>query len=224
MKAWICIYAIVFAAGAVTVSAEETNTQTGSGTIAVPPSASGVSTSTAAKEVKPTAVAPAMSTNAVPAQSKTATTPRMSPGAATPMAETSGPGHKGVSTNPPPTPAEAEGVKPPEEVSSAPSNNVSAETGGTAAAPPANGPTPSPDNTGIGNKGALAIGAAILVAAGGLAAFMLRRFSIAPHGSLITSAMNVTKHEDKDEDKDVVKPEEKPEEKKVEKKFPPPMT
>jgi|SRR5208283_509899 len=222
MKAWICIYAIVFAAGAVTVSAEETNTQTGAGTAAVPPPASTASTaaSTAAKEVKPPVVAPAPATNAVPAQPRTATTPRMSPAAAASMPDTSETGHKGVSTNSPSATAEAEEVKSPEEVPSAPSNAIPAETG----SPAANGSAPPPESPGIGNKGALAIGAAILVVAGVVAALMLRRYRVAPHGSLITSAMNVTKHEDKDEDKDVVKPEEEPEEKKVEKKFPPPMT
>ena len=102
-----------------------------------------------------------------------------------------------------------------------------AEADGTVAPPPANA-TPPSESSGINNMEALAIGAAILVVAGGVAFFMWRRSGTAPHGSLITSAMNelknTAKNEDKDEDKREEKYEEKPIEKKEEKKFPPPMT
>ena len=79
---------------------------------------------------------------------------------------------------------------------------------------------PPSESSGIGRKGVLAISAAFLAAAGGLAVFMLRRSRKADHASLITHAMN----EDKDEDKDTGKHEEKREDKKEGKKFPTPTT
>jgi hypothetical protein len=240
MKAWISICAMVLAAGGVMVLADEPRTNAVPGTpastgeAAVPPSAPA-----AAQEVKPAAVPPTTPTNSVPVQPKITTAPRTSTNAVTPPSEGSGAGHKGASTNPPsltttsmPAPAVASEVRPSDEGSLVPTNAVPAEAGGTMAPPPPNGTVAPPENSGIGNKGALAIGVAILVVAGGLAVFMWRRSGTAPHGSLITSAMNelkrAGKNEDKDEDKREEKHEakliEKPVEKKQEKKFPPPMT
>jgi hypothetical protein len=220
MKAWIYICAMVLAAGGVMVLADEPRTNAapgtpaGTGRAAVPPPA----TSTP--------------TNPAPAQPKIIATPRTS-NAVTPS-ESSGTGHKGALTNPPsltttstPAPAVASEVKSPDDAALMSTSAVPAEAEGTVAPPPANA-TPPSESSGINNMEALAIGAAILVVAGGVAFFMWRRSGTAPHGSLITSAMNelknTAKNEDKDEDKREEKYEEKPIEKKEEKKFPPPMT
>jgi hypothetical protein len=99
MKAWIYIYAIVCAAGMVTVLADETktNTQTGATTnlpantneIAVPPPMTATSAPAPAivHKVKPPVVVPLTQTSAVPAQSNIT---------AAPPSESSGTGRKGV--------------------------------------------------------------------------------------------------------------------------------
>jgi hypothetical protein len=125
-------------------------------------------------------------------------------------------------------------VKPEAET---PTNAVPAEGEGAAAVTP--NAAPPPENSGLDRKTALIIGAAILLVAGGLAFFMWRRASIVSHGSLISSAMKVTKYEDKVDEKveddagDQVEEknepgtemtsEPEPEAKKEEKIFPPPM-
>jgi hypothetical protein len=52
-----------------------------------------------------------------------------------------------------------------------------------------NAPAPSPENSDPGGGGTLAVGAAFLVAAGGLTVFMLRRSRKSSHASLITRSM-----------------------------------
>ncbi|HEX3889411.1 MAG TPA: hypothetical protein VHX90_01055 [Verrucomicrobiae bacterium] len=52
-----------------------------------------------------------------------------------------------------------------------------------------NAPAPPPENSGSGSGGTLAVGAAFLVAAGGLTVFMLRRSRKNSHASLITRSM-----------------------------------
>ncbi len=222
MKARISIYAMVFAVAMVTVLAQETKTNAPAGATtgeaAVP--AAGITTSTVPREAKPVATAPATPASPAPTQPTITTSPKNSANV-----------HKTVPASPPAvtvtsTPTAAVGnEEPPTGEASVPTNAVPGEPETTPA--PANATAPS-EGTGLGNKGALMIGVAILVVAGVVAAFMLRRYRVAPHGSLITSAMAVSKDNEKDEDKDEDKPAEKPVEqpveKKEEKKFPPPMT
>ena len=209
---------MVLAAGGVMVLADEPRTNAAPGTPAgtsgavVPPPATSTPTSPA------------------PAQPKIIAAPR-TPNAVTPS-ESSGTGHKSALTNPPPgstsAPAVADEVRSPDDAALMSTSAVPAEAEGTVAPPSAANATPPSESSGISNMEALAIGLAILVVAGGVAFFMWRRSGTAPHGSLITSAMNelknTAKNEDKDEDKREEKYEEKPIEKKEEKKFPPPMT
>jgi len=202
MKAWIYIYAIVFASGMVTVLADETNTQTGA-TMSIPANTNEVAvpapmTATSAPapavvhKVKPPVVVPLTQTSAVPAQSNITAAPLTTTNAITPppmITSTSTPAVTG-------------------EVSLMQTNAVPAESNITAA--------PPPESSGIGRKGVLAISVAFLAVVGGLTVFVLRRSRTADHASLITRAMNENKDEDKHEDKR--------EDKKETKKFPPPLT
>lgn len=159
-----------------------------------------------ANEVKPPAVVPLMQTSAVPAQPKIAAVPLTTTNAIAPPPMT-------TSTS---APAVAGEVRPPDDVSLMQTGAVPAQSNITAA--------PPSESSGIGRKGVLAISAAFLAAAGGLAVFMLRRSRKADHASLITRAMNEDKDEDKDTGKHEEKHEEKREDKKEGKKFPTPMT
>jgi len=212
MKAWIYIYAIVFAAGMVTVLADETNTQTGetmsipanTNEVAVPPpmTATSAPAPAVAHKVKPPVVVPLMQTSVVPAQPNITAAPLTTTNAITlpPMT---------TSTS---APAVAGEVRPPEDVSLMQTGAVPAQSKITAA--------PPSESSGIGRSGVLAISVAFLAVVGGLAVFMLRRARKADHASLITRAMN----EDKDTGKHEEKHEDKREDKKETKKFPPPMT
>ena len=218
MKARIYILVIVFAAGMVAALAQETKTNAAPGAGVVPPPVAVPATSApaAVKEVKPPAAGTSTPTSPIPVQPKTATTPRMS------SPESTATGHKEMATNPPPVaPATAEDARPLDE-GPTPTNAASAETEVNPAAVP-NAGTPSPETSGIDLKTTLLIGGAILVVAGGLAGFMWRRANLVSHGSLISSALSLTKYDDKTDDKVEEKPAEEPEAKKEEKKFPPPM-
>jgi hypothetical protein len=179
MKAWINLYAIVFAAGMLTALADEpkTNQQTGATTniaantneVAVPQpmTATPAPPPAVTHKVKPPVVVPLTQTSAIPAQPNiTATT----------------------STSTPPAMGEAHA---PEEESLTPTNAVPAQSNAN----------PPPESSGIGRKGVLALSVAFLAVVGGLAVFMLRRSIRSDHASLITRAMNETKDEDKHEDK-----------------------
>ena len=243
MKAWIYIYAIVCAAGMVTVLADETktNTQTGATTnlpantneIAVPPPMTATSAPAPAivHKVKPPVVVPLTQTSAVPAQSNITAALLRPTNAITSPSGSSGTGHKGAPVIPPPmtvtstpTPAVANEVSPPDNVSLMETSAVPAQSNITAA--------PPSESSGTSRKGVWAISVAFLAVVGGLTVFLLRRSGKADHASLITRAMSEHKDEHKDEDKDTGKHEEKPEEKPEEKhedkkeakKFPPPMT
>ena len=204
MKAWIYIYAIVFAAGMVTALADETKTnmQTGAtmsipantNEVAVPPpmAATSAPAPAIAHKVKPPVVVPLMQTSAVPAQPNITTAPLTTTNAITPppmITSTSRPAVTG-------------------EVSLMQTNAVPAPSNTTAA--------PPPESSEIGWKGVLAISVLTLAVLAGLAVFLLSRSHKADHASLITRALS----ENKDEHKD----EEKHEDKKETKKFPPPMT
>lgn len=213
MKTWVYICAIVLAAGVMTGSAQTTaGTPANTNEVAAPPPAPA-----------PTpAPAPAPAT---PAPPKVTPPPRTTPAPA-PAPESAGTSHKAAVTNVPP-PVVAEVVKPPEAEPSLPTNAVPAEGEDTNAPPP--NAAPAEESSGISFLTALLIGAAILLAGGGIGFFIWSRSAIVPHGSLITSAMNeLKKHppsEDKDEDKIVEPPaEQREEKKKLEIKFPPPMT
>jgi hypothetical protein len=233
MKARIYLLLTVLAAGMVTASAQETKTNAvpAAGEVAAPPAVTVPATSApaVAKEPKSTAGGALTPASPAPAQPKTSTTPRMS------SAENIGSGHKDMGTNPPsPVGPVTEEAKPPADASLTPTGAVPAEA---EAAP---GPSPNPasppaEGSGLDRKTALLIGGAILLVAGGLAFFMWRRANMVSHGSLITSAMHVTRYDDKNDDKvedktgetseagtevmDKPETEAKPEEK----KFPPPM-
>jgi hypothetical protein len=235
MKAWIYIYAIVFAAGMVTVLADETktNTQNGATTnlpantneVAVPSPMTATSAPAPAivHKVKPPVVVPLTQTSAVPAQSNNAAAPLTTTNAITPPSGSSGTGRKGAPVIPPPmtvtstpAPAVANEVSPPDNVSLMETSAVPAQSNTTAA--------PPPESSEIGWKGVLAISVLTLAVLVGLAVFMLRRAGKADHASLITRAMSEHKDEDKDTGKHEEKHEEKREDKKEGKKFPPPMT
>jgi hypothetical protein len=208
MKARIYIYAVVFAAGMLTASADEpkTNTQTGATTntpantnqVAVPPpmTTTPAPAPAVAHKVKPPAVVPLTQTSAVPAQSNIAAAPLTTTNAIPPPPMT-------TSTSAPTVTG---------EVSLMPTGAVPAQSNITAA--------PPPESSGTSRKGIWVMSIILLAVVGGLAVFLLRRSGKADHASLITRAMS----EHKDEDKDTGKHEEKPEEKKETKKFPPPMT
>jgi len=201
MKAWIYIYAIVFAAGMLTVLADETETNPPAGaTTSIPANTNEVAvplpvTATSAPapavvhKMKPPVVVPLTQTSAVPAQSNIT--------AESLTTSTSAPAVAG-------------------DMSLMETGAVPAQSNITAA--------PPPESSGTSRKGVLAISVAFLAVVGGLTVFMLRRSRNADHVSLITRAMS----ENKDEDKDTGRHEEKPEEKqgdtKMIKKFPPPMT
>jgi hypothetical protein len=212
MKAWIYIYAIVFAAGMVTVLADETNTQTGEtmsipaniNEVAVPPpmTATSAPAPAVAHKVKSPVVVPLMQTSAVPAQPNITAASLTTTNAITPPPMT-------TSTS---APAVAGEVGPPEDVSLMQTGAVPAQSNITAA--------PPSESSGFGRSGVLAISVAFLAVVGGLAVFMLRRARKADHASLITRAMN----EDKDTGKYEEKHKDKREDKKETKKFPPPMT
>jgi len=198
MKAWIYIYAIVFAAGMLTAWADETNTQTGATTsipadtngVAVPPpmNATSAPAPAVAHKGKSPVIVPLTQTSAIPAQSNIT--------AASLTTSTSAPTVAG-------------------DESLMQTNAVPAESNITAA--------PTPESSGIGRKRVLAL-MAFLVVVGGLTVFMLRRPGKTDHASLITRAMSENKDEDKDTGKHEEKPEEQREDKKETKKFPPPMT
>jgi hypothetical protein len=183
MKAWTCIYAIVFAAGMVTALAQETNTTTQTGVptdgfastneVAVPPPIAPTPAPVPAvtHKVKPPVVVPLTQTSAVPAQSNITTAPLTTTNAITqpPMiTSTSAPAVAG-------------------EVSLVQTGAVSAQSDVT-----------TEESSGIGQKGVLLISVAILAVASGLVVFMLRSLRKADHASLITRAMVETKDEDKD--------------------------
>jgi hypothetical protein len=213
MKAWIYIYAVVFAAGMLTASADETKTnmQTGATTnppantnanvVAVPPPTATTTSAPApaiVHKVKPPTVVPLTQTSAVPVRSNVIAAPLTT-----------------TTTNaitPPPMTISTSAPAITSVVSLLPSNAIPAQSNITTA--------PPPESSGTGRKGVLAISVVFLAVVGGLAVFLLRRSGKADHASLITRAMS----EHKDEDKDTGKHEEKPEEKKETKKFPPPMT
>jgi hypothetical protein len=104
-----------------------------------------------------------------------------------------------------PAPAVAKEVKPPAvaplvETSAVPTQpEITAEP-----LTPTNAAAPPPESSGIGRKGVLAGGVAVLAVVGGLAIFMWRRSHAASQGSLITSAMN--EDQKKREDKNVPPP------------------
>jgi hypothetical protein len=207
MKAWINIYAIVLAAGTLTVLAQEAKTNAPAAATTGIPAATNlvaVPTATAATsapapavvhKVKPPPVVPLTTTSSIPAQSNIIV--------ASPTASTSAP----------PVTSEA---KAPEEESLTTTDAVPAQPGVPAALPL--------ESSGMGWKNVLAIIVAILAVAGGLAAFMLNRSRNADHASLITRAMSEAKDEEKHEDKHEDKPEEKQGDTTVTRKFPPPMT
>jgi len=215
MKAWIYIYAIVFAAGMLTALADETKTNTHTGEtmsipantneVAVPPpmTATSAPAPVVAHKVKPPVVVPLMQTSAVPAQPNITAAPLTTTNAITPppMTATSAP-----------APAVASEARPSNEVSLMQTGAVPAQSN-IIAGPPS-------ESSGIGRSGVLAISVAFLAVAGGLTVFLLRRQRTADHASLITRAMN----EDKDTGKHEDKQEDKREDKREDKKFPPPMT
>jgi hypothetical protein len=229
MKARTYLWVMVFAAGWVTASAQEikTNAVPGAAEVASPPPATAPATSTpaVAKEAKPPAVGIPTPASPVPTQPKITTTPRMA------SAEGAVTSHKELVTNPPPAAAAVpEEVKPPGEGVTTPTNAAPAETETSATATP-NATAPPPESSGLDRKTTLLIGAAILLVAGGLAFFMWRRASVVSHGSLISSALSLTKYDDKNEEKAGEKGEAgtevtrkaETEPKKEEKIFPPPM-
>jgi hypothetical protein len=204
MKAWTCIYAIVFAAGMVAALAQETNTTTQTGApmdafastneVAVPPpiAPTPAPVPPVIHKVKPPVVVPLTQTSTVPVQSNVITAPLTATNAITrpPMiTSTSAPAVTG-------------------EVSLVQTGAVSAQSDVT--------DVTTAESSGIGRKGVLLISVAILAVAGGLAVFLLRSLRKADHASLITRAMG----ESKDEDKDLGRHEDKNEDK----KSPPPMT
>jgi hypothetical protein len=180
MKAWIYIYPVVLAVGMVTALAQEakTNTQTSATTSTLitnvvtgspPMAATSAPAPAVAKEGKPPAVAPQKSPKAAVPSSMTAT---------------SAPALAVAKEVKPPAAAETSAVPAQTEITAEPLTSTNA-----AASPP--------ENSGIGRKRILAGGAAILVVV--LAILMWWRSHGAPHGSLITSAMNEDQkaHEDK---------------------------
>jgi hypothetical protein len=169
-----------------------------------------------ANEVKAPVVVPLMQTSAVPAQPKIAAVPLTTTNAIAP------PPMVITSTS---APVVANEVKPPAVVPLMQTSAVPAQPKiVTVPLTTTNAIAPPPESSKTGHKVALAVGAAFLAAAGGLAVFMLRRSRKADHASLITRAMNEDKDEDKDTGKHEEKHEEKREDKKEGKKFPTPMT
>ncbi len=232
MKARIYLLVVVLAVSASLISAwaqeAKTNGAPVAGESAASPPSSVPATSAPAAP-KPAAGGIPVAANPAPVQPKVNSSPRMS-------SETAGPSHKETATNPPPPVVPApEAPKPPEEASS---NAASSETENTSAATPS-ASVPAPEGSGLDRKTTLIIGAAILVIAGGLAFFMWRRASLSSHGSLISSALSLTKFDEKADDKADDKNEDKAgekgetgtemtskaevEPKKEEKIFPPPM-
>jgi hypothetical protein len=195
MKAWICIYTIIFAAGMVTALADETktNTQTDATTgtpntnaVAAPPP---MAAPAVTNEVKLPIIAPLMQTSAVPVQSNVTVVPRTPTNTVfpSPMAATSAP-----------APAVANELKPPVVAPLEQTSAVPAQTKITnEPLTPTNAAAPPPESSGTGHTGVLAGGVVIL--AGVLGFFMWRRSHAASQGSLITSAMNENQksHEDK---------------------------
>ena len=218
MKAWIYIYAIVFAAGVLTALADEpkTNAQTGATTslpaktnevaVPLPMTTTSAPAPAVAHKVKPPAVVPLTQTNAVSAQSNSSAAPLTKTNAITPPPMT-------TSTSAPAITVE---VRPPNDVSLMPTCAVPSQSNVTA--------VPPSESSGTGRKGILAMSVVFLAVVGGLTVFLLRRQRKADHASLITRAMNENKDEDKDTGKHEEKHEEKREDKKETKKFPPPMT
>ena len=231
MKARVYLLVVVFAASLVTAWAQEakTNAVPAAGEAVAPPVTAAPATSApaAVKEAKPSAVGTSTPASSIPGQPKIATTPRMS------TSEGTGTGHKEILTNPPPPAVPAtEGVKPSDDLSMTPTSAAPVEAEVTPASPPEPA-APPPEGAGLDRKTALLIGGAIVLVAGGLAFWMWRRANIVSHGSLISSALNLVKYDEKTEDRTEDKNEEKPGEKSEagtevigkpeEKKFPPPM-
>ncbi len=225
MKARIYILAIILAAGRLAVLAEEakTNDAAGATAPAVPPTATAPppSTPAAAKEAKPLAAASSTATNPVPVQPKITTTPRMS------SPESTGTIQKEMVTNSPPTASTmTEAATSPDNVSAMSTSGVPVEADATTAPPP-NAVAPPPERSRIDRKSSLLLGGAILVVAGGLAGLMWRRSNAISHGSLISSALQLVKYDEKNEEKPAEKGEagtevvSKP--RTEVKKFPPPM-
>jgi hypothetical protein len=197
MKAWICIYTIVFAAGMVTALADETktNTQTSdtistpnTNEVAVPPP---VPAPAVTNEAKPPVVAPLIQTSTVPVQPRIPAAPLTPTKAVAPLPMTA---------TSAPAPATTNEVRPADFVPLEETSAVPAQTNITAEPlTPTNAATPPPESSGIGRKGVWAGGVAFLALAGGLAIFMWRRSHAASQESLITSALNEDqkKHEDK---------------------------
>lgn len=223
MKARIYILVVVLAASASLISAWAQEAKTNGAPVA--------GESAAPPPNVPAAPKPAAGgipgANPAPVQPKANPTPRMS-------SEPAVPGHKETTTNPlPPAVTAPEASKPTEEAST---NAAPSETETTSATTPS---VPAPEGSGLDRKTTLIIGAAILVVAGGLAIFMWRRASLSSHGSLISSALTLTKFDEKADEKADDKNEEKAgeksetgtetmtkaevEPKKEEKIFPPPM-
>jgi uncharacterized membrane protein len=185
MKAWICIYTIVFAAGMATVLAQETKTSTqtsattstpNTNEVAVPPptAATPAPAPAVAKEVKLPAVAPLKPTKAVVPLPMTATSV--------------------------PAPAVANEVKPPAVASLEQTSAVPAQPEITAEPQtPTNAAAPPPESSGIGRRGVWTMGVVFLAVVGGLAIFMWWRSRATSQGSLITSALSKDQksHEDK---------------------------
>jgi hypothetical protein len=197
MKAWIYICTIIFAAGMVTASTDETKTNpqndatTGASNtneVAVPPP---MAAPAVTNQVKPPAIVPLMQTSTVPVQSNITAAP-LTPTKTVvplPMAATSAP-----------APAVTNEMKPPAVAPLEQTNAVSAQTNVTAEPlTPTNAAAPPPESSGISHKGVWAGGVAFLAVVGGLAIFMWRRSHATSQGSLITSAMNENQksHEDK---------------------------
>jgi hypothetical protein len=197
MKAWIYICTIVLAAGMMTALAQETKTDTQTSATTNTPNTNGVAVPppmaapAVANEVKPTAVVPLAQTSAVPAQHNVTPAPLKPTKAVVPVPMTA---------TSAPAPAVAKEVKPPAvaplvETSAVPTQpEITAEP-----LTPTNAAAPPPESSGIGRKGVLAGGVAVLAVVGGLAIFMWRRSHAASQESLITSALNEDqkKHEDK---------------------------
>jgi len=236
MKAWICICAVVLAAGPMTVLAQETGTgaqasatagaAASTNGVAVPPPGQATSTSATAvaKESKPPVAAPPATTATPP---KVTSSPRSAASAAALSTESSGTGHKAALTNLPPVPATpkpasvTDNEEPPAVEPSLPTNTVPA--------PPEIAASTTDASSGAGHISLWVLGVVLLVVVGGgLAVFLVQRGGSNSHGSLITSAMNEIKKTEKAEEKHDDKPEDSQpgdkKEGKVEvKKFPPSM-
>jgi hypothetical protein len=96
---------------------------------------------------------------------------------------------KAVLTNPPPAKVESKPPPPVESLSSPTNASLTNAALPKIAKTQTNAPAPPEDNTGLSRKGALAIGAVLLVAAGLLVVLILLRSRKTGRGSLITRSM-----------------------------------